>query len=482
MALTTSWKYQIKGKHVMKKSCFDWNKEDIAAFRKSGRRFRLALLHMSHEGQMIRTGGVGTVIHGHLSVTPMLAHELAKHGIDIAMHTTQPIAKPGCEGWNPKSLEYLKAQVAKVGGSFTPIINGTDGTVRWGDESNWTISSAAAASWALNLATQYDAAIVYCHSFPFSMTPIYGRKAAEAFGADAFFLQVNHGHYEKPEDPQVDDPWKMAYAKLMPVYRTLSHMKMGDIGEYMRKLAMSDFGLKDDDFIPCLNGIDPFQPIYRKRTEAEKIAKLKEYGISLDRPIVLSWGRPEIWKGHQWVLEAGAKLTDVAETVVISSPETAFLRDAHRRTGEKCKMIFKFDSELVNSLLQWHNTKVAALVSKGEPFGMTVTEARLGARFGGPLVVVSDTGGMTPQVIDGVDGFHVKTGDSNDMARVFRHVVGMSAAQMTEFRQKALDSMLSQYTWPMTILQTWAAVCPIVADVAAKVADAVRVRPEQLAD
>jgi hypothetical protein len=33
----------------------------------------------------------------------------------------------------------------------------------------------------------------------------------------------------------------------------------------------------------------------------------------------------------------------------------------------------------------------------------------------------------------------------------------------------------------MTILQTWAAVCPLVADVSDKIADVVRVRPEQLA-
>jgi glycosyltransferase involved in cell wall biosynthesis len=112
---------------------------------------------------------------------------------------------------------------------------------------------------------------------------------------------------------------------------------------------------------------------------------------------------------------------------------------------------------------------------------MTVTEARLGARFGGPIVVVSDTGGMTPQVIDGVDGFHVKTGDSADMARVFRKVLGMSDAKMAAFRKTALDNMLRQYTWPLTILQTWAAVCPAVADVADEVADVVRVRPEQLA-
>lgn len=464
----------------MKKSVFDWNKKDVAEFKKSKKRLGVTMLHMSHEGQMIRTGGVGTVIHGHLSVTPMLAKELAKYNIDISMHTTQPIAKEGAEGWNPKAFQYLKEQVAKVGGSFTPIINGTDGTIRWGDESNWQVASAAAASWALNLASKYDAAIVYCHSFPFMYTPVYGRKAAEAFGADAFFLQVNHGHYEKPEECRADDPWRLAYGKMMPIYQKLWHVKIGDIGEYMRKLAISDYGLKDDDFIPALNGIDPFQPVYRKRSEDEKKAKLKEYGIPMDRPIIMTWGRPEIWKGHHWVMEAGAQLTKEAETVVISSPETQFLKDAYERTGKKCKLIFKFDAELVNSLLQWKNTKVAALVSKGEPFGMTVTEARLGARFGGPLVVVSDTGGMTPQVIDGVDGYHCKTGDSNDMAKVFKKVLAMSDKQMDGFRKKALDNMLKLYTWPMTILQTWSTLCPAIADVADKVEDVVRVRPEQL--
>lgn len=272
----------------------------------------------------------------------------------------------------------------------------------------------------------------------------------------------------------------MAYAKLMPIYRTLPHVKIGDIGEYMRKLAMQDFELEEKDFVPCLNGIDPFQPVFRKRTEDEKVAKLKEYGIPLDRPIIMSWGRPEIWKGHHWVIEAGSNLCDVAATVIVSSPETEFLKQANIRTGNKCMLIFKFDPELVNSLLQWKNTKVAALVSKGEPFGMTVSEARLGARFGGPIVVVSDTGGMTPQVRDGIDGFHVKTGDPDDMVRVFKRVLNMSDADMAKLRREALDNLLKLYTWPTTILQTWSAVCPAIADVADKVEDAVRIKREQI--
>lgn len=190
----------------MKKSIFDWGKEEILAFKKSGLRLKLAILHISHEGQMIRTGGVGAVIQGHLSITPMLSDELRKYHIDISMHTAQPIAKPGCQGWNPEVFAYLKSQLAKVGGTFTPIINGTDGTDRWGNESLWQISSSAAASWALNIAVKYDAAIVYCHSHPFSWVPIYGTRAAEAFGADVFFIQLNHGHYEKPEELRPDDP------------------------------------------------------------------------------------------------------------------------------------------------------------------------------------------------------------------------------------------------------------------------------------
>jgi glycosyltransferase involved in cell wall biosynthesis len=437
---------------------------------------RIAVLHMAHEGLMIRTGGVGAVVQGHLSATPVLAEALARRGIQVSLFAAQPVAKPGCEGWNPQVREYTEAQVARTGGAFQPILNGTDGTVRWGEIENWQIASAAGASWALGIAAKFDAAIVYSHSLPFSLTPVYGLRAAEAFGADVFFVQMEHGHYEKPELSRPDDPWRLAYGRILPLYRQFSHVRLGWIGQYIRELAAGDYGLAESDFVPARNGIDPTAKVFRLRSEDEKRRKLAEYGIPLDRPIVFSWGRPEIWKGHHWVAEAAPALAARAETVVMTSPDWPFLREANAKAGGKARLIFKFDTELVAALLQWKNTRVAALVSQGEPFGLTPLEARVNARRGGPVVVVSDTGGMTPQVIDGVDGFHVKTGDVQDMVRVFGRALDLPEDKAAAFRAAGLQGVLKDYTWASNILETWSAVCPLIRAVADEVREEVRIR------
>ena len=82
----------------MSKSVFDFTPDEARAYLKEKKKVRLAIIHMSHEGQMIRTGGVGAVVQGHLSTTPLLAEALAKRGIEITMYTAQPVSKEGCEG------------------------------------------------------------------------------------------------------------------------------------------------------------------------------------------------------------------------------------------------------------------------------------------------------------------------------------------------------------------------------------------------
>ena len=46
----------------MSKSVFDFTPDEARAYLKKKGKVRLAVLHMSHEGQMIRTGGVGAVV------------------------------------------------------------------------------------------------------------------------------------------------------------------------------------------------------------------------------------------------------------------------------------------------------------------------------------------------------------------------------------------------------------------------------------
>jgi glycosyltransferase involved in cell wall biosynthesis len=298
---------------------------------------------------------------------------------------------------------------------------------------------------------------------------MYAALQEEACGVDLTSIYVIHATALTHELPLPNPQRLMVESAAIHWAKVTPKAKLGYISEFMSGHIIEDYGAKPEHLLPTGNGINPADPFYRLRDRTQLIAKLEQYKIPIDRPLIFSWGRSVPYKKYDIVLRASAKLKDKIHPVIMVSPEYPELTQLSRQLGLDTSLIFAFDPELVASLLQWENTVAAASLAYREPFGLTPVEIRMHGRKNGALTVVSDTGGLVEQVKDGTDGFVTRQDDPDDVARVVQGILNLSHTEKDRIRKEGLKTVLDHYTWSSQILNTLAAVYPRISHEASRV-------------
>ena len=165
--------------------------------------------------------------------------------------------------------------------------------------------------------------------------------------------------------------------------------------------------------------IDPLSDKNKPLPERQILTTLERYDIDPNRPILTQVARFDPWKDPLGVIDAykkvKKKMTKVQLLLITSmapdDPEGwIYYERTARHAGED------YDIHLLTDLIGVRNlevnafqrsTDVALLKSIREGFGMTVTEAL----WKGVPVVGGNVGGIPLQVIDGITGFLVNTGE-----------------------------------------------------------------------
>jgi len=455
-------------------------KRDNVTYQR-GADFDLAVIHLTFEGIQTFGGGVATVVRGHLGALPRLQRELARRGIRLTPYFAEIAYAPDHERRDPGHQEEVEKAVASLGGEVQYLVNFTRGRLpkaAWGvgdlgELENWKAASASGAAVALNWARRHQRAVIYAHDSLFALAPVYASLQAPAYGADITAIYVVHATaliHEMPlPNPQrlMVESAAVHWAKVTPL------VKLGCISRFMARHLKEDYGAHEEHLVPAGNGINPLDPFFRLRNRDEIAAKLGEYGIPLDRPLLFSWGRAVEYKRFDVVLQAAARLEGRVHPVVMVTPRYERLVELRNELGIEASLVFAFDPELVACLLQWENTVAAASLALNEPFGLTPAETRVHARRQGALMVVSDTGGLVEQVEDGVDGFVTRQDDPDDVARTVARILEMGEGEKQRIRRAGLERVLREYTWSSQILRTLAAVVPEIAAVAEEVKEAI---------
>ncbi len=161
--------------------------------------------------------------------------------------------------------------------------------------------------------------------------------------------------------------------------------------------------------------IDPFSPINRPLSPAEAEAKLAEYGIPQDKPLIVQVSRFDKWKDPLGVLEVFARVKKETDARLVmlgnmasDDPEGPRI---YREVTQKANgiadvhLITKTDPLLVNALQR--AAAVVLQLSLKEGFGLTVSEAL----WKGTPVIASRVGGIPLQIEDGKMGFLVAPTD-----------------------------------------------------------------------
>ncbi len=459
------------------KSVFSVSEQELQERDPRQRELDLAVIHLTFEGIQIFGGGVCTVTRGHMEALGNLQQKLRARGICLTPYFLEIAYAPDHPRRDRNYEEYARRKVAGMGGEVAYLTNysiGDEPFTKWGVKDlgpveNWKHACASGAALALNYARRHEAAVIYCHDCVFALAALYAALEAEAYGADIRAVYVVHSTALTHELPMPNPDRLMAESVAMHWPKVSPLVRIGYISEFIRGHLVADYGVRLEHTVPTGNGLNPDDPHFRLRSEAEIVAKLRQYQIPLDRPLLVAWGRAVAYKRFDVVLRAAAHLKGDAHAVVIVSPRSEELLQLKAQVGLDMSLVFAFDAELVACLLQWKHTVAVPILAYLEPCGLTPMETRMQARKQGPLVITSDTGGLPEQIAHGVDGFITRQDDAAHVAETVRWIMTMPAAERERIRKAGLERILRQYTWRSQILTTLAALCPHVRLVADEV-------------
>ena len=166
--------------------------------------------------------------------------------------------------------------------------------------------------------------------------------------------------------------------------------------------------------------IDPFSPINRELTEEEIRAKLSQYGIPRDKPLLVQVSRFDKWKDPLGVLEVFRRVKEEVHCRLVmlgnmaaddpEAPQIYAQVEEQAAELDDVHLITQTDELLVNALQR--AAAVVMQLSLREGFGLTVSEAL----WKGTPVVATQVGGIPLQVLDGETGFLVAPQDYQGMA------------------------------------------------------------------
>ncbi|HEY8476059.1 MAG TPA: glycosyltransferase family 4 protein [Chloroflexota bacterium] len=430
----------------------------------------LAVIHLTFEGIQTYGGGVATVTRGHIGALPMVKRELEQQGLRLTPYFAEIATLPEHERADPSYEQRAVREIHAMGGEVGFLVNYTRGmepTSTWGvpalgELENWKAACASGAAVALNWARRHEMAVVFCHDSLFALAPLYATLQAAAFPAHVVAVYVVHSTALIHELPLPNPQRLMVESVGVHWPKIVDGARLGSISDFMSRHIVEEYGARPETIVPTGNGINPFDPMFRLRSREEIVAKLQSYGVPLDRPLIFSWGRPVPYKRYDVFLRAAARLKGRVHPVLAVFPDYPEMERLARDLGLAVTLVKAFDPEFVACMLQWEGTVAACSLAFQEPFGLTPAETRMHARKQGPLMVVSDTGGLVEQVVDGVDGFVTRQDDPDDVARVIVQILAMPPERKAEVRRAGLERVLRDYTWPVQMLRTLAALVPEV--------------------
>ncbi len=203
--------------------------------------------------------------------------------------------------------------------------------------------------------------------------------------------------------------------------------------------------------------IDPFSAINRLLTSTEVDAKLAEYGIPRDKPLIVQVSRFDKWKDPLGVLEVFSRVRKETDTRLVmlgnmasDDPEgpmiyeqvvkrAAALSDVH--------LITATDPVLVNALQR--AATVVMQLSLKEGFGLTVSEAL----WKGTPVVATNVGGIPLQIEDGKTGYLAAPQDYETMSARVLDIINDPALR-TRLGEAGRDHVREKFLMPR-LLTDW---------------------------
>lgn len=397
---------------------------------------QIAVVYMAHDGFTSLYTGVGTVARDFLLSFPQVRTNLSHLFPDISLHLFATTIKYNsrCLGYSEAYKDLTQRFMAQHRDiHLVELLNSSSGDQSYGTIGHWQAASISGATFISLLAQRYERVIAITVDTPFAQVATRYFNQHDSLNVDIIWLPQStskihdYGDCLLTLEKGLDDaderyPWEkraIAFANSHP------KVKIAYVGKFMREHLITSYGASPSALISVTNALN-FERLRGNIVSQQPISLLlQNMGIPVDRPLLFSFGRAEPYKGLDLVLRNSINLIQQRNYFVLilcspnrrHHPYVAELQAMAKDFEGDIKVVFDLDFVTPHYVMQWHNTRILAILSRSEPFGLIPIEARF-YKNENMLLLVSNIGGLLEQVEHGVDGFVTALDDASIRAQL----------------------------------------------------------------
>jgi len=411
---------------------------------------------IAHDGVTSHYTGVGRVIQDSLAV--LADGQLLPFNYQVNALTGKYNKK--CLGFNPELMQLSIDRLSLTGGKLYECINGSLGEISYGNIDHWQVASVSAATTLKRMGELNRSSfnVNLCIDTPYAQVANYFTQYDDYRGAfvwiphsTAKIHKIDSAIKTRENYLQKRTEWEIKSVELANCNRSVF---VGYISQYMKKHLLSEYGADSATLVDFTNGLNLEDNRFRSGNMSQgKIRRiLVKHGISVEKPLLISFGRLEPYKGFEFTIKLGGLMAKKGlQTVLIAKPYTK----NDPLVGEYKKLMKKFNpggmflydysfESLPHAVMQWKNTKILLLPSLAEPFGLIPEEARLYNRRD-LAVVTSNKGGLAEQIKDRKDGFLLDIDDLDGSYKKLAQIGSLARGTLAKMSRLGYQRVLQNY-------------------------------------
>lgn len=423
---------------------------------------KTAIIYMAHDGFTSLYTGVGTIARDFLLSFPQVRTNLLGQFPNISLDLFVATIKYDypCLGYSDTYKQSILEFISQNDSiHLVEVLNDSSGELSWGSVGNWQAASISGATLIATLSEYYDRIIVIAVDTPFAQVGNYYFKQFHPTNVDVIWLPQSTSKIHDLGDTletlhqgQSDTNARYEWEKQAVTFAN-SHpnMRVGYVGEFMKKHLVDDYCAEISNLISVTNGLYFDRLKENILTQLQIGQLLQKMNIPLDRPILFSFGRAEPYKGLDLVIKNSYNLVKHHNyfVLILCSPYTSHdiyvdeIQLIAREFGDNIKIIAELDFITPHYIMQWHNTKILAVLSRAEPFGLIPIESRF-YRNEHMMLLVSNVGGLPDQVDHELDGF-ITDLDDNAIRDQLNIISSMTLEERKVVSERGYKRVLGDY-------------------------------------
>ncbi len=398
----------------------------------------------AHDGIIGHHCGVGTVVQSHIELIPNIIKKYFPTS-KVHLFAITPYLDRNCDSFSEVIFVKNRETCLKNNGKLLFVLNGSDGKQRWSKASNWKLSSVSGASIALQLLLYYDQCYFFFHDDPFAYSPIYlHSQVLNKNNFDTIWIPHSTALLNDFPSPNPERlKWESNAVSVMSQY---NNHYFGYTSEFMKAHLIRSFLISQKKLIPSKVGVNILKALPKNFSNA------KHY-TNLTKKYILSYGRCYPTKGFKYLLEAFLHVKDkiVHNLILLVPPDPedlsyyVSLKKLAAKAPNRVYLFKNFQSELPPYLIHNKNCELVVCLSHNEPCGLIPMETRLFQHDWGPLLIVSNNGGLSEQVSHGINGFIVKYNSISNISDIIIKAVSLSKEKKKELLKNGKKELYDNY-------------------------------------